>query len=320
MNSMESVISDAVENPLIWVSQALGQPAISLPGISIYEGDCLTYMERLPAEIVSLTLTSPPYNIGKEYESPLPLDDYIAWSERWMMEVHRLTSTRGAFWLNLGYLEVSEKAKALPIPYLLWNRIPFYIVQEVVWNYGAGVAARRSFSPRNEKLLWCVKNPVDYTFNLDDIRDKDVKYPLQRKNGKLKCNPNGKNPTDVWYVPKVTSGSGRASKERTDHPAQFPIALVDRIVRGCSNKGELVLDPFIGSGSTAEACLRSGRACLGFEVKADYIEIAARRLKHCLKKSLVSGHRSSYLLVHNVLSLCFSESLERAACCPVGAF
>src|SRR5207249_4499175 len=163
------------------------------------------------------------------------------------------TSPTGAFWLNLGYISLPGRARAIPIPYLLWDRVPFHLIQEVVWNYGAGVAARTAFSPRNEKFLWYVKDAADYMFNLDDIRDPDVKYPNQKKNGKLKCNPLGKNPSDVWSIPKVTSGSGRASKERSAHPAQFPVAVVTRIIRACSHEQDVVLDPFAGSGSALVA-------------------------------------------------------------------
>lgn len=116
------------------------------------------------------------------------------------------------------------KAKAIPLPYLLWDKVPLYLIQEVVWNYGAGVSGKKFLSPRNEKLLWYVKNEKQYTFNLDDIRDPNVKYPNQKKNGKsdlsfilseemagkIRVNPLGKNPTDVWQIPKVTSGQGRS--------------------------------------------------------------------------------------------------------------
>ena len=121
----------------------------------------------------------------------MPLDDYLTWCEKWIGEIHRLTCSNGAFWLNLGYLSISDKAKAIPIPYLLWNKVPFFLIQEIVWNYGAGVAGRLFYSPRNEKFLWYVKNEKEYTFNLDDVRDPNVKYPNQKKNGKLKCNPLG---------------------------------------------------------------------------------------------------------------------------------
>ena len=200
------------------------------------------------------------------------------WCKSWIHDIFNVTRPDGTFWLNVGYLKYPEKAGALPIPYLLWDKVPFFLIQEVVWNYGAGVACRKSFSPRNEKFLWYVKNASDYTFNLDDVRDPNVKYPNQKKNGKLKCNPNGKNPTDVWQFPKVTSGSNRASRERTSHPAQFPIAVIERIIKACSNPGDVILDPFMGSGSTAEAALRCGRFAVGFEIEMDYVVLAKERL------------------------------------------
>ncbi len=244
----------------------------------IYHGDCIESMAAMDPTSFDLTVTSPPYNIGKEYERRRPIDEYLEWSQRWIEQVYRLTNPTGAFWLNLGYLTVPGRGKAMPLPYLLWDRIPFQLIQEIVWNYGAGVAARHSFSPRNEKLLWYVKDSATYTFNLDDVRDTDVKYPHQKKNGKLRCNPLGKNPSDVWQIPKVTSGTNRSSPERMPHPAQFPVALIERIVRACSNVGDLILDPFLGSGTTAEVAVHLGRRVVGFDIDASYVAAAADRL------------------------------------------
>lgn len=241
--------------------------------------DALTALSRLPSESVDLAITSPPYNIGKAYETKRPLDEYLGWCAKWMGEIFRVTKPGGAFWLNLGYLEVPERGRAVPIPYLLWNRSPFYLLQEIVWHYGAGVASKSVFCPRNEKWLWFVKDQANYKFNLDAVRDPNVKYPNQKKNGKLKCNPLGKNPGDVWIIPKVTSGRNRSSRERTSHPAQFPIAVIRRIIEACSDPGDLVLDPFAGSGSTLVSAHLCGRRGLGFEIRADYCEIAEQRLR-----------------------------------------
>jgi adenine-specific DNA-methyltransferase len=261
------------------LSDALGNPYWSDDYVRIYHQDALVALRTTPPETVALTITSPPYNIGKEYEEPLPLESYIEWSAAWIAEVHRVTTRVGAFWFNLGYVSLPERAKAIPLPYLLWDRVPFYLVQEVVWNYGAGVAARTSFSPRNEKFLWYVKEAANYTFNLDAVRDPDVKYPNQKKNGKLKCNPLGKNPTDVWTFPKVTSGANRSSIERTPHPAQFPEAVIERILLACSNEGDVVLDPFLGSGTTAVVARRLGRRVIGFEASEAYVaDVAVPRL------------------------------------------
>ena len=264
---------------LATVQTALGAPAYSCEGILIYQGDALELLPMLPKSAIDLTITSPPYNIGKEYEQIRELPDYIDWCEQWIRLIYNATSPTGAFWLNVGYLSVPGTAKALPIPYLLWNHIDFYLIQEIVWNYGAGVASRKSFSPRNEKFLWYVKDEQEYIFHLDAIRDPNVKYPYQRKNGKIKCNPLGKNPTDVWSFPKVTSGNLRSSQERTAHPAQFPLAVIDRIIKACSNPQDVILDPFIGSGTTAEAALRNRRQVVGFELRPDYIKITQERIQ-----------------------------------------
>ncbi len=261
------------------IKNVLGTPFYATDGCVIYNVDCLAAMSRLPDETFDLTVTSPPYNIGKDYDNDMPLVNYLDWCEQWIREVHRITHSEGAFWLNLGYLSIPERAKAIPIPYLLWDRVPFFLIQEIVWHYGAGVAGRRFFSPRNEKFLWYVKSQDSYTFNLDDVRDPNVKYPNQKKNGKIKVNRIGKNPADVWQFPKVTSGNQRASKERTAHPAQFPMAVVERIVKASSHPGELILDPFMGSGTSAVAALSQGRQVVGFEIRRDYCELAAKRLK-----------------------------------------
>jgi adenine-specific DNA-methyltransferase len=265
------------------VKKVLGKPYFETDGCLIYCRDSLEAMKLMPDGIIDLTVTSPPYNIGKVYEEVRPLDYYLSWCEQWIKEIYRLTELNGAFWLNLGYLSIDNKAKAIPIPYLLWDRIPFYLIQEIVWNYGAGVSGRKFFSPRNEKFLWYVKNELDYTFNLDEVRDKNVKYPNQKKNGKLKCNPLGKNPSDVWQIAKVTSGKDRSSSERTPHPAQFPEALIDRVIKACSNLNDIVLDPFLGSGTSAVVALSNKRAFLGFELDESYCYTAKKRIESFIK-------------------------------------
>jgi adenine-specific DNA-methyltransferase len=263
----------------------LGVPFYEARGVLLYNLDCVEGMRRIQEPLINLTVTSPPYNIGKAYEIPLPLNTYLDWCQNWMTEIHRLTVDNGAFWLNLGYLEVPDRARAIPLPYLLWNRSPFYLIQEIVWNYGAGVHTKRMFSPRNEKFLWYVKSPREYTFNLDEVRDPNVKYPNQKKHGKLKCNPLGKNPSDVWEIPKVTSGEHRSSKERTPHPAQFPLAVIERIIKACSNEGEIILDPFLGSGTTAIAALENGRQVVGFELAKEYCQLASTRITRFLAET-----------------------------------
>jgi len=261
------------------LTNAIGSPLYSDIGFFLYCGDSTELLRKLADVNVSveLTVTSPPYNIGKEYEGILQIEEYVAFCSRFMNLVCDVSARRAAFWLNLGYLDVPDRGLCVPIPYLMWDKSPFYLLQEVVWKYGAGVSAKRRLSPRNEKWLFYVKDPSNYTFNLDEIRDPNVKYPNQKKNGKYRCNPLGKNPSDVWELPKVTTGAKRSSKERTGHPAQFPLPVVERVVRASSNALELVLDPFAGSCSTGIAAAGLGRIFLGIEIMPTYCELSIRR-------------------------------------------
>lgn len=268
------------------IKNILGKPDYENDYGLIYNQDCTDGLNKLLNGDIELdiTITSPPYNIGKEYEKIIPLNEYIEWLVEISDKIYNLTKNNGSFLLNIGYLSVEGKGKAVPISYLLWDKINFFLHQEIIWNYGAGVAGKKTLSPRNEKILWYIKDSENYTFNLDDIRDPDVKYPNQRKNGKLRCNTIGKNPSDVWQIAKVTSGTNRSSNERTSHPAQFPEDLIERMVKGFSNQNDLILDPFIGSGTTARTAMLNNRFFLGFEINKNYIEIIAERLNHTLKE------------------------------------
>ena len=237
-------------------------------------------MKQLPEKIIDCTITSPPYNIGKEYEEVSDVHEYVEWLARIFAETERATNSKGSLFLNLGYLKIENTARAIPIPYLLWNRVPMYFQQEIVWNYGAGVACKNYLSPRNEKICWYVKDKDNYTFNLDEIRDPNVLYPNQKKNGRLRCNTIGKNPSDVWQIAKVTSGKDRSSEERTAHPAQFPEDLISRIVKGFTHAGNLILDPFMGSGTVASVAMNEDRRFVGFEISTAYCAIISKRLKH----------------------------------------
>ncbi|MDH6068112.1 DNA-methyltransferase [Umezakia ovalisporum] len=273
-----SVKQQVLEGQLFKV---LGAPFYSDNGFILYNGDAKDFLDKLSSTNINidLTVTSPPYNIGKEYEAPMSVDEYIESSSVWMCQIHKVTKPDGAFWLNVGHFAVANKGLCVPIPYLLWDKSPFYLLQEVVWQYGAGVCTKYRLSPRNEKWLFYVKDAQRYTFNLDDIRDPNVKYPHQKKNGKYRCNPLGKNPSDVWEFPKITTGKKRSSKERTGHPAQFPLGIVERVVKASSNQLELVLDTFAGSGSTGIAAAGLGRIFLGFEIRSDYCKMAVNRFK-----------------------------------------
>ena len=271
---------------IVLIKNALGDPDYENEYGVIYNMDCADGLAALSNANLNLdlTITSPPYNIGKEYEEILPLNEYVNWLVRICNNIHNITKNSGALLLNVGYLSIEKKGKAVPISYLLWDKINFFFQQEIIWNYGAGVAAKRFLSPRNEKIMWYIKDSTYYTFNLDEIRDPDVKYPNQKKNGKLRCNTLGKNPSDVWQIAKVTSGMNRASEERTNHPAQFPEDLIERMVKGFSNVNDLILDPFMGSGTTARTAMLNDRKFVGFEIDTNYFKIIKRRLDRTVEE------------------------------------
>lgn len=271
-----------MNNKLGSIIKLLGKPYYENEYGAIFNIDCLQALAQMPDDIIDQTFTSPPYNIGKSYEKIMEVEDYVSWCSRWLNALYNKTTDSGSLWLNIGYFSIEGKGRAVPIAYYLWDKSPFYLQQEIVWNYGAGVAAKKYLSPRNEKILWFVKNQGIYTFNLDEIRDKDIKYPNQKKHGKLRCNSIGKNPSDVWQIAKVTSGENRSSSERVNHPAQTPIDLLDRILLAGSNVGELVVDPFMGSGSTFVSSIKHKRFFIGFEINKDYCDLAANRVEHFL--------------------------------------
>ena len=256
----------------------LGMPYYQDASCLLFCGDTLELQKKMSKQYFDAVITSPPYNIGKEYETIKPLEEYVAWSSEWICDSSKALSPTGALLLNLGYVSMDDKARAIPLPYILWDKIPMFLNQEIVWNYSAGVACKNYLSPRNEKILWYVKDEKKYTFNLDPIRDKNVKYPNSRRNGKLRVNTLGKNPSDVWEIAKVTTGRNRSSDERTAHPCQFPRDLINRLVLGFTNEDDVVLDPFLGSGTTFESCIRHNRFCVGFEILPEYCEIAKKRI------------------------------------------
>lgn len=262
------------------LKENIGTPYYENSNCILFCGDTLQIQKKINTSLFNSIITSPPYNIGKEYEEIVSLEKYINWSTEWLKDSSGLLVDDGSLLLNLGYLSIAESGRAIPIPYLLWDKVPLYLNQEIVWNYSAGVACKKYLSPRNEKILWYVKDKSNYTFNLDSIRDKNVKYPNSKRNGKSRVNPLGKNPSDVWQIPKVTTGKNRSSKERTSHPCQFPLELINRLLLGFTRPKDIVLDPFVGSGTTIEACLRNDRYCVGIEILPEYCEIIKNRIEN----------------------------------------
>lgn len=253
-----------------------GEQAAATPSLFrrlFIHGDCVTSMGKLDAASIHLVVTSPPYNIGKSYERKLSLDAYAAQARAWCAELPRLLTLDGALWINLGYTTPSART-TLPLTYLyhpILSGLGLHLVQEIVWRYSGGMAARHRFSPRSERWQWWVADPKRYRFDLDAIRVPPAAYDPRN-------NPAGKNPGCVWDFNTVVGGRGAAA-EKTEHPCQFPIEMVERIIQACSSEGDTVLDPIGGSGMTALAAVRHGRGFVSIERDTRYDRISRNRMR-----------------------------------------
>lgn len=232
-------------------------------------------MQAIEAGSVNLLITSPPYNADKIYEDRLSVQGYADFAESWISCVPRLLADNGAFWLNVGYTKVSD-TETLPLTYLYYPilmKYGFHFIQEVVWHFEGGMSYKKRFSHRTERWMWVVKDPKNFIFNLDDVRDISLNRTQDKRN-----NPLGKNPTDYWYYDRVVGGKG-AGADKTTHPCQFPVPMIQRIIKACSNPGDTILDCFGGSGSTAVAAYETNRNFISIERDKEFHEAAQRRLK-----------------------------------------
>jgi adenine-specific DNA-methyltransferase len=240
--------------------------------------DNLSFMRKLPNESMHLIVTSPPYNIGKEYEKKTTNAVYIEQQVAAIAEAVRLLHPQGSICWQVG--NGIEDGEVFPLDIILYPKFKdagLKLRNRIVWTFGHGLHCQKRMSGRHETILWFTKSD-DYIFNLDPIRVPS-KYPEKKhfkgpNKGKISSNPLGKNPSDVWDIPNVKSNH----VEKTDHPCQFPVALVERLVLGLTNKGDSVLDPYLGVGSTAIAALKAGRDAYGCDVVKDYVAIAKTRV------------------------------------------
>ncbi len=246
--------------------------------VVLFRGDCLDFLREIPEESITLIVTSPPYNLGKPYEKRLALDIYLEQQRRVIEESVRVLKSEGSLCWQVGnYVEDGEIVPLDVLLYPVFKSLGLKLRNRIVWTFGHGLHARRRFSGRYEVVLWFTKSD-EYIFNLDAVRVPQ-KYPGKRhfkgpKKGELSGHPLGKNPGDVWEIPNVKANH----VEKTAHPAQFPVELVERLVLALSRPGDWVLDPFLGSGTTVIAALMHGRRGAGAEIVPEYLSITRERL------------------------------------------
>lgn len=266
--------------------------------------DALSFLREQQDNSIKLIVTSPPYNIGKEYETRTSLDHYLENMRPIIAEMYRVLSDDGSICWEVGnYIDDNIK-EVFPLDIYFYNLFKEYDLQlrnRIIWHFGHGLQCENRFSGRYETILWFSKSE-NYTFNLDDVRIPS-KYPGKRsykgKNkGKLSGNPKGKNPEDVWQatverlyddwdccvwdVPNVKSNH----VEKTEHPCQFPVELIERCVLALTNENDVVYDPFAGVGSSLIASLKNNRRAYGTELVQRYIDIGTERIKNLSEDTL----------------------------------
>jgi adenine-specific DNA-methyltransferase len=265
---------------------------------SIDNGDCLKVLKKYEDEKFDLIITSPPYNIGKSYETKTSIEEYLETQEEIIDELIRLLSDRGSICWQVG--NFVDKGEVFPLDifyYQIFKKHGLKLRNRIIWHFGHGLHASNRFSGRYETILWFSKSD-NYIFNLDDVR-VPAKYPGKRhfkgpNKGELSGNPKGKNPSDIWEIvlkdwenglwniPNVKSNH----PEKTSHPCQYPIELVERCVLALTDEKSWVLDPFNGVGSAVIAALKNNRNAIGIDRDKEYCQLAEKRIKD-LKEGLL---------------------------------
>lgn len=246
--------------------------------VVLFNGDCLELLKQIPSEFVKLVITSPPYNLGKEYERRLKLEDYFSQQKKVIEECTRTLAPNGSLCWEVGNYVENGEIIPLDIPiYSICKSLGLRLRNRIVWYFGHGLHASKRFSGRYETILWFTKSN-NYIFNLDAVRVPQ-KYPKKKyykgpKKGQLSGHPLGKNPSDVWEIPNVKFNH----PEKTIHPCQFPVELVERLILALTNEEDWVLDPFVGVGSTSIAALLHNRRSIGADKVKKYINIAKKRI------------------------------------------
>ncbi|MFO7891881.1 MAG: site-specific DNA-methyltransferase [bacterium] len=256
----------------------------------IINNDCLKVLKKVENEKFDLIVTSPPYNLGKSYENKTSIEKYLKTQEVIINELIRVLSKKGSICWQIGNYVNNGEIFPLDIYYYqIFKKYDLQLRNRIIWHFGHGLHASNRFSGRYETILWFTKSD-NYIFNLDDVR-VPAKYPGKRhfkgpKKGQLSGNPKGKNPSDIWEIvvrdwerelwniPNVKANH----PEKTEHPCQFPIELVERCVLALTNKYSWVLDPFSGTGSAIIAAIKNGRHAIGIDKENDYCKIARQRL------------------------------------------
>ncbi|MEI7486036.1 MAG: site-specific DNA-methyltransferase [Chryseobacterium sp.] len=248
--------------------------------------DCLDFLSSCPKDVFQLIVTSPPYNIGKAYEKRTKIDYYIAQQEKIIKECVRCLAPSGSICWQVGNFVDNGSIMPLDIAlYPIFASLGLKMRNRIIWHFEHGLHCSKRFSGRYETIMWFSKSD-NYFFNLDPVRVPQ-KYPGKKyfkgpKAGKLSCNPLGKNPSDMWVIPNVKSNH----VEKTDHPCQYPVEMIERLVLSMTQQGDWVYDPFLGTGTSIIAAIKNGRKGAGSEISQAYVDLACNRINQAFDGTL----------------------------------
>lgn len=241
-------------------------------------GDCRDLIKEIPDKSINMVVTSPPYNIGKnygKYNDKISLEEWKQLINEITSEIYRVLTDDGSFFLNLSPIPYGTDKEILPLPYIGYDIIKqnnFYLRNMITWTFNNMQNCTNRLSGRYENIIWAVKDIKNYVFNLNDVR-----IPYITKNDK-RLTGEGRNPTDVWYFDRVNNMTKK--KLNISHPTVYPLDMIERIVKMSTNKGDTILDPFLGSGTTLVVANRLGRNGIGFELDMNYKSEIEMRLKN----------------------------------------
>jgi adenine-specific DNA-methyltransferase len=251
----------------------------SVPVSEIEVEDAISFLAALQSGSVDLIISSPPYFMRKEYDTSCSIDEFKAAHEILLEHLVRIVTPGGSICWQVGqHVSTNVEIPLDAIVYAVFSKSEMLKLRNrIIWTFGHGEHCKRRFSGRHETVLWFTKGEP-YHFDLDAVRVPQ-KYPGKThyrgpRHGRPSGHPLGKNPGDVWDIPNVKA----AHVEKTGHPCQYPVALAQRLVRALSPVGGLVVDPYVGSGTTAVAALMEGRRFRGCDHNANYVTIARKRL------------------------------------------
>jgi len=232
--------------------------------IDTITGDARVEMGKLHANSVDLIVADPPYNLGKDYGNNHDVhgfDDYLLFCRTWLSNAQRVLKPSGTLYVFMGFRFISYLYDILD------RELRMFFNSWIVWHYTQGMGKTKGFSPRHDDILMFTKSK-DFKFNLDNVRVPQ-KYFRDRNNMR------GANPGDVWEFSHVHYCNGN----RQNHPTQKPEGLIERMILASSDPGDLVLDPFSGSGTTLRVCQQLGRRAIGIDVNPDYVSMTKARLR-----------------------------------------